>query len=950
MSAPRTNPRTPRLDELGLATTTEDGVLFTTGRAVAFQFVRNLEKSPNMGATYGQDLEPHGRYLLHRADTTGAAPRGWETGWVAFASPLVIRLTDDPENIYGPTGWKARLSRHYRATGAALARALTRAGFDGVVTVDDAGTTREIVDLHAFMPKRNPVVGKHPDLFVDGETPVLVALDDLTSEQIRALPRKAFTNEEWEQLDEDDQEAIEESDEDSQARVDALADVFIRRYEWEQNEPSRDFSGMEESFEYYLREHADRLYEEIPARAMDIIDRRARELGLTEEQKRAACNEYLADTNHYEFASSVRGRATAFYTENIQGNVYVERDDFEEQYKACFPDEVDRACKKIEADTDHTINPDREDFEKKVAEKYGTFEWYWETGNTVSGWINWTDAAEAIGEALAEVEVPDDQDLPGAPPPAERVVYRWPDGFYVQDLLPSELAAEGAAMGMCVGRPDMGYGRAVRDGEIKILSLRRPSGKPLFTIEVVLGNGVRGRPRFVGAVKEDFIEQIKGKANRVPGFDLGKDGVFGETPLAATLRAAIKRDEVQRVLEYVASTGIPATDVEDLAAAIRTITELRRANDPWAEKMARLILLTPDDAEAAAEPKENPAMPTCSTHGADCGGFCSPYKSRAARANPAAPAIVTAYHGTRRASVILAEGFKPSTGGEFGPGIYFSENPDTAEWYAQHVSTGDEAPTVLTTTVDISKFFTVRKVDWIQRTQRRTPRTVQAELRRQGYVGIIGIAINDHERQIVAFDTSPIVEPVRAKSNPFGRSREFKFESTQPVLDAIESAEPSHEFLPAGGNFEPVDPERFSGDPLYRVRKVTWVASEGYLVRIPVENILFMEGNQWGFEHAAGLLEGILDGSNTMLEAPAGRVHRITAADVKQTEKYEKAGELSYQMSMTSPWTKADIGSYYAQLVDGNHRAAAAILAGEPYIYVYVAENSRENVRKKDFE
>ena len=121
---------------------------------------------------------------------------------------------------------------------------------------------------------------------------------------------------------------------------------------------------------------------------------------------------------------------------------------------------------------------------------------------------------------------------------------------------------------------------------------------------------------------------------------------------------------------------------------------------------------------------------------------------------------LTVYHGTRHASLIVEGGFRPSTGGEFGPGVYFSANPDTAAFYAEHVSRGDEAPTIVTTTVDVSRFAEIRKVDWIKRTQRRTPRTVQAELVRKGYNGIIGIAINDYERQIVAFDASSIVGPV----------------------------------------------------------------------------------------------------------------------------------------------------------------------------------------------
>ena len=176
----------------------------------------------------------------------------------------------------------------------------------------------------------------------------------------------------------------------------------------------------------------------------------------------------------------------------------------------------------------------------------------------------------------------------------------------------------------------------------------------------------------------------------------------------------------------------------------------------------------------------------------------------------------------------------------------------------------------------------------------------------------------------------------------------FKFEGTEEVLDAIREAEPDHEFLPAGGNFAPARPERPSD--IHRGRSVTWLGTKGYLLAIPAKNINFMEGNTWGFGHAAGLLEGILDGSNRILEAPAARVWRVRSADVKQTQKFDADDELSYQVGMTEPWTREEIGEYHAQLLDGNHRAAAAMLAGDPFIYVYVAENSRENVYKKDFE
>jgi len=127
-------------------------------------------------------------------------------------------------------------------------------------------------------------------------------------------------------------------------------------------------------------------------------------------------------------------------------------------------------------------------------------------------------------------------------------------------------------------------------------------------------------------------------------------------------------------------------------------------------------------------------------------------RSKAARA-----VAVQVFHGTRSAALIIMHGFQPSQGGEFGPGIYFSENPDTAAFYALHVARGAEPPMILTTTVDVDRFYTIRKVDWIERTVKRTPRTVQNALMRQGYRGIIGIALNDYERQIVAFDASTVV-------------------------------------------------------------------------------------------------------------------------------------------------------------------------------------------------
>jgi hypothetical protein len=76
----------------------------------------------------------------------------WEHGDITFQNPLVIRLTSDPDTIYGEKGWKAALSRAYGGkTGIELSRAIVADGHDGVVTVwvqdGEPSETREIVDL-----------------------------------------------------------------------------------------------------------------------------------------------------------------------------------------------------------------------------------------------------------------------------------------------------------------------------------------------------------------------------------------------------------------------------------------------------------------------------------------------------------------------------------------------------------------------------------------------------------------------------------------------------------------------------------------------------------------------------------------------------------------------------------------------------------------------------------
>ena len=98
-------------------------------------------------------------------------------------------------------------------------------------------------------------------------------------------------------------------------------------------------------------------------------------------------------------------------------------------------------------------------------------------------------------------------------------------------LHPSDLRVEGALMRHCVGDKGMGYIRALRDGEIELWSLRSRANKPRFTLEVDAGFYAEadGSPRTATGVPWEelrgrAIKQLKGKANRTPGYADVREG------------------------------------------------------------------------------------------------------------------------------------------------------------------------------------------------------------------------------------------------------------------------------------------------------------------------------------------------------------------------------------------------------------------------------------------
>jgi hypothetical protein len=439
----------------------------------------------------------------------------------------------------------------------------------------------------------NPKIGTHPDLFERGpsgealETDVWVDppegegthVEGLTDAQLKALPRDAFSQTDWDALDYDIAEYILDNDPDSQARVDHMVDEFTERYKWAAEPtdttggPGTDYmlESEGESFHSWLAERADSLIDDVERRVRsgrenieETVERHKDR--FTEETIRAAINEALQDTNNYD--EEISGNETgSFYVSSVgEQTVNFDRSELAEIIQHMYPEEIDRALERINHDTDMHIKP------KALNGPYG-LEVYVDCGLYYHADINWPKVDTAVDDILNEKEEEVGVVEEIATPPEQRVVYRFADGFYVQDLLSTELKDESKAMGICVGDDRYGYTSAVKRGETKIFSLRRPSGKPLFTIEAKMGPF---NSHFVAGELVDeppkvtSIVQIKGKANRLPGWDVGNAGHGGY--------AAMKADEVAKAIEFVSTLGgqlgIDPFSVDDLSPALHAIHDV----------------------------------------------------------------------------------------------------------------------------------------------------------------------------------------------------------------------------------------------------------------------------------------------------------------------------------------------------------------------------------------
>lgn len=117
------------------------GVGYQTGQSAEISVLKNPEQAPDMGAEFGQDVEPAGDYVTEQE--ANFVPEGWEQADISISNPLVIPVSDDTQITY-----KRDLSERYGGlTGQELSDAIRADGHDAIITQNEDGSTREIILL-----------------------------------------------------------------------------------------------------------------------------------------------------------------------------------------------------------------------------------------------------------------------------------------------------------------------------------------------------------------------------------------------------------------------------------------------------------------------------------------------------------------------------------------------------------------------------------------------------------------------------------------------------------------------------------------------------------------------------------------------------------------------------------------------------------------------------------
>lgn len=162
-------------------------------------------------------------------------------------------------------------------------------------------------------------------------------------------------------------------------------------------------------------------------------------------------------------------------------------------------------------------------------------------------------------------------------------------GFYVASLRPDQLAAESAALGLCVGDPKKRYKRDLIAGRIEIFSIRTEAGESKFCIERLVPGEAwldEENDKWIRKFVSSDIPQVKGVANRLPGFEPGA-------------WVLTKPDEVRLVVEFLQALGYKDETIKEMVdIGPGTLAMLENGINPFIPPPKRQrAMLSPEERE-----------------------------------------------------------------------------------------------------------------------------------------------------------------------------------------------------------------------------------------------------------------------------------------------------------------------------------------------------------------
>jgi hypothetical protein len=428
--------------------------------------------------------------------------------------------------------------------------------------------------------KKNPNVPHwQADLFEGKDTNVgrFIPLDDLTEAQITALPREAFSQEEFDSIDGGVQEEIHTFDPKSRKRIEEMVSAVNMRLHWIESDET---DMAEEDFGDALHNtDGQKILEGVPDHD-DVIDELYQTYGgvIPKDRIQEALLEHLTDADYYDQETEDANASGAYpFKINIEREFFITVDDID-GLEGAYPDEIGAAISKLEeGEYSYVMGEagiDAKMLIKLKGEKYGELRISLDPSYALVFTPKWEQIKTWVDEMLSE-EMPDEA-LPTNDKRSlsERKIYTFEDGAYWVELTTEDLPEESETLGHCVGQFEHGYPQAVQREEMKIFSLRTPGGRSKLTAAFNLDSE--------GDVES--VDEISGKGNRRPGWAAGKTG-----------DGKVKWMEVQKVGKLLELMGFSEDGMRDLPA-------LRTAHDAMHalyEETGKVVPLTqnPDISE-----------------------------------------------------------------------------------------------------------------------------------------------------------------------------------------------------------------------------------------------------------------------------------------------------------------------------------------------------------------